>query len=390
MKNTHIFLILGMALIGCTPMDRMESISYRVFEYVESDFTELNKLNPFLGDFTDLLFFMDKSLIFSITALEYETVDPFGNTVTASGLVYHPINKKSRGVIDFLPTAHLEKTGGGTDEIYAIEGVLILLGYTIIMPDLLGSGKSKDIPIPFLMVENTGRVTYDMRRAAARYLWDQFEYVIPSETIIMGYSLGGSAALATQKYYETNYAHTVKVKEVYASSGTYDLPAAFEAFAQTGVSEYAAIPNVIVAFNHYYDLRLDLSQIFKDVLLDPTIRNNFLYGEYNSSAQGRILGHDLHLYMHDDFFKPLEEQNEELQKLYPYLVKNSTTEGWRPQAPIYMTHATPDTYVPVECAEAAVKKLRRAGANISFMTYPGDHLTVGYLFFLRSIFHFLL
>jgi len=68
-----------------------------------------------------------------------------------------------------------------------------------------------------------------------------------------------------------------------------------------------------------------------------------------------MLGTDLHTYMHEDFFKPHEQQNEVLQSLRPYLEENSLTEGWRPKAPIHMTHSKNDTYVPFECAETAVK-----------------------------------
>jgi pimeloyl-ACP methyl ester carboxylesterase len=297
-------------------------------------------------------------------------------------MVYHPINKKSKGVIDFLPTAHLDKYGGGSDVFYAIEGMLVYFGYTVIMADLIGSGTTKDLPIPFLMAENTGRVAYDMRRAAAQYLWDEFRYQLPTETTIMGYSLGGSAALAAQKYYETHHSHTVMVKEVHSSSGTNDLPSAFAAFTQTGISDYPAIPNTIYAFDRYYDLNIDYTQIFKGALLDHY--DDWLSGAYSADDLREIMGTHLRTYMHDDFFKPFDQQNQEFKKLHPLLKENSLSEGWRPKAPIYMTHCFSDSYVPIESARETVKKLRRAGANISFMTYPGTHLTVGYLFFLRA------
>jgi len=230
-----------------------------------------------------------------------------------------------------------------------------------------------------------------MRRAAAQYLWDEFRYVFPAETIIMGYSLGGSAALATQKYYETYHANTVKVKEVYASSGAYNLEVAFEAFAKTGFSDYPAIPSIILAFKHYYfddrGLELDLTQIFKGDLLANY--KDWYSGKYKSVEIMEMLGTDLHAYLHEDFFKPLDQQNETLKSLHPHLKENSLTEGWRPQAPIYLTHAKDDTFVPTECAEVAVKNLRRAGANISYISYPGTHNTVGYLWFIRSLLRFL-
>ncbi|MCL1974226.1 MAG: hypothetical protein FWG54_05360 [Bacteroidetes bacterium] len=391
MRQTFYFLLLSFSLACCTQMDQMERSDYSVIKYEIAGYAEFDRFHPLLADYKDLFVFFDKELIFKVAAISYPTVDPSGAPVEASGLVFHPINKKSRGVIDFLPSAHMDSEGGGTDEMYAEEAVLILMGYTVIMPDLIGSGISKEKYMPFLMAENTGRVAYDMRRAAAQYLWDEFRYPFPSETIIMGYSLGGSAALATQKYYETYHSNTVKVTKVFAGGGVYDLPTAFDVFAQTGIATYPAIPKTILAFKHYYfDLigrELDLGQIFIGDLL--TNCEEWFSGAYRSGEIRRMIGTDLHAYMHPDFFKPSDQQNDEFKKLQPFLKENSVTQGWIPKAPIYLTHAREDNLAPVECAEAAVKKLREVGANISLRTYPGDHMSVAIFFFIRNILRFL-
>ena len=393
MKRTLFFIFWGFALVGCTDihMDQMERCDYSIIKYEIADYADFGKFHPILGEYKDFFFFFDKGLEFKVTAISYPTVDPNGEPVEASGLVYHPLNRKSKGVIDFLPSAHMDNDGGGTDQMYAQEAVLILMGYTVIMPDLIGSGISKEKQIPFLIAENTGRVAYDMRRAAAQYLWDEFGYKLPSETIIMGYSLGGSAALATQKYYEANHSNTVKVKEVYAGGGAYDLPAAFGAFAQTGLCVYPAIAKTILAYKHYYfdyhGLELDLGQIFiGDLLLNC---DDWFSGVYMSTEIVEKIGTDLHAYMHPDFFKPFEQQNAEFKKLQPFLFVNSVSEGWRPKAPIHMTHAQNDLLAPTECADAAVKKLRRAGANVAYSTYPGTHMSVAIFFFIRNILRFL-
>jgi len=392
MTRTFYFLLLGSILACCTPVDmyRMESIDYSVTHWETADFSSLTKFDPMMENFETIFsLILDKKLTFRVAAITYPTVDPNGEPVTASGLVYHPINKKSKGVIDFLPMAHLNRDGGTSEDLYAAEGMLALLGYTVILPDLIGSGVSKDKIVPFLMAENTGRVAYDMRRAAAQYLWDEFNYKLPQKTTILGYSLGGSAALAAQKYYETYHPYSVTVKEVHAGGGAYDLPAAFAACAQSGVSEYPAIPHTVIAFDHYYNLDLDFSQIFSGALLENNNYLVWLHGEYNAQILKELLGYDLHAYMHVDFFKPFDQQNAEFKKIHPYLKENSVSEGWRPQAPIYLYHSKSDVIVPIASAEAALRKLRKAGANISLHSYPGNHYTVGYMYFIRSVLHFL-
>ncbi|MCL2502521.1 MAG: alpha/beta hydrolase [Bacteroidales bacterium] len=202
MKRSLFLVTLAVAFACCTPtpMDLMEEVEYSVTDWENGGYSSLNKFDPMMANF-EMIFnlVLDKNLIFRVASITYPTEDPNGNRVEASGLVYHPVNKKSKGVVDFLPMAHLNRDGGTSEDLFVAEGMLALLGYTVIVPDLLGSGASKEMMVPFLMTDNTGRVACDMHRAAAQYLWDEFRYALPAQTTILGYSLGGSAALATQK-----------------------------------------------------------------------------------------------------------------------------------------------------------------------------------------------
>jgi acetyl esterase/lipase len=135
-------------------------------------------------------------------------------------------------------------------------------------------------------------------------------------------------------------------------------------------------------------LELDFSQIYTGVLLENDNYKTWFNGQYSVEQLRDLLGTDLHSYMHADFFNPFDQQNDEYKKIQPLLTVNSVTERWHPKAPIYLSSAKNDVFVPVACAEAAVRKLRKAGANISLHQYPGDHVSVGFLYYLRSIIHF--
>ena len=135
-----------------------------VFVEVKKDFPklDLSKIQPLL---TALV-----KIKVRITAISYNTVDPKGNPVVSSGIIMRPINRKPRGVLHFLPSANIDKFGSGGDALLIFEGVLSFFGYTVIIADLLGNGVTKDsVEYPFLMAENTGRVAYDMHRAAIEY-----------------------------------------------------------------------------------------------------------------------------------------------------------------------------------------------------------------------------
>ena len=371
------------------PMDAMEEGNFVSLLYAKeatladfmSQISELSDINP------DILFFLDKKMLVGMYAISYETVDPFGKPTLASGLVLHPLTQPSKGLLEIMPIAHLDKASGATDLVWNAEGFMAYTGHTVLLPDLIGYGVSKDKPIPFLMTENTGRVVYDFRRAAASFLSKKFQYTLPSTSCILGYSMGGSLALAVQKYYETHHANTVQVKKVYTGGGVYDMPIAFEFFKSSLVSEYPAIPNILVAFNHYYSLNLDFTKIFTGTLLENWA--TWLDGSKHSSELRRLLGIQPVKYMHTDFYKAPEDQNSEFQKIHPYLVENSVSMGWTPKAPISFISSYYDTYVPADCTMTAYQNFLQAGTRVSLTRVAGDHNEAGYYFLIYTLLEFL-
>jgi len=390
MKTSRKLLLLLLPFMAACqlepPMDTLEPMEGGGFvtslktELV--DFSDIPKF-AFGMDVSDILFFIDKSILIQATAISYHTVDPHGNPVTASGMVYHPLNRPSKGVIEFMPLAVLNKDGGPSDKFYASEGMPAYLGYTVLVPDLLGFGVSKDVEYPYLMAENTGRVAYDLRRAAAEYLWQEFQYKLPSETILAGYSLGGFASIAAQKYYETHHANTVKIKKVYSGGAVYDFPIVLNTLAKTGISHHPSIPYVMKAYNHYYNLDLDFTKIFIGDLL--TNYTSWLDWVFTSDELREKLPPNIATYMHPDFFKPLNEQNAEFKKLHDPLRQNTLIYGWTPKAPIYFTSAYYDEYLGTDSIKEAVKVFRQAGTSVSIQYVNGGHVDVGMYFILNML-----
>jgi Dienelactone hydrolase and related enzymes len=385
-KYTSLFLLLFIAACDKepVPMDAMEEGCFvEVMQRYEFDYSNLKDFSGG-SDLESVLFFIDKDITFKAYSICYETIDPRGNKVLASGMIYHPTSCPSKGVLEMMPIADLHRHGGGTDHVRIAEALMVFMGYTVIVPDLLGFGKSKEMEHPFLMIENNGRVVYDMRRAAAEFLKQEFQYELPSTTTIAGYSLGGFVALAAQQYYETHHANNVKIKHVYSGGGVYDLPLTFQFFAQYNIAEYAALPSVIIAYNHFYDLDLDFSQIFTGELLQNW--KEWFNRDVGSWILIELVGTRPSNYLHPDFFKPFDEQNSELKKLYPHLVENSFTLGkWRPKAPISFMAPYFDTFVGSTSVLEAIKVFQAAGSKVSLQRVTGDHTEVGYFFMINLL-----
>lgn len=107
-----------------------------------------------------------------------------------------------KGVVEVAPIAYTQKTSGASDRVPATEALQSLLGYVTIIPDFLGYGVSKDTPYcTFLNVANIGMVGYHMRQASREFL-RTIGYELPDRTMLAGYSLGGSSAMAMLRYYD--------------------------------------------------------------------------------------------------------------------------------------------------------------------------------------------
>ncbi|HQB56586.1 MAG TPA: hypothetical protein PKW78_06945, partial [Bacteroidales bacterium] len=284
---------------------------------------------------------------FRAVVITYNTTDPFGNPVIADGTIYYPLDCEIRGVVEMSGIAHMSKDAGSSEDIPVLEGLPVLVGYAVLLPDMIGYGKygnTKEMPHPFMMKDNLGKVAWDMRQASSEY-FRALGYIVPQRTIIAGYSYGGGVGLAVARYYQEHHWDEVYIERVVVGGGACDLNATFRGFAANPICTYPLLPGVIMSLDHYYGLDLDYTMIFQG----PLAENYATWYDRTRNASGLValIGEDMRNYMHPDFFKPIEESNPEFQKLQPILDMNSAVDGWVPKMPIYLYHSTEDLYVPV-------------------------------------------
>ncbi len=349
-----------------------------VFVEVKKDFPklDLSKIQPLL---TSLI-----KMKVRITAISYNTVDPKGNPVVSSGIIMRPVNRKPRGVLHFLPSANIDKFGSGSDALLIFEGVLSFFGYIVIIADLLGNGITKDsVEYPFLMAENTGRVAYDMHRAAIEYFPRVLGYPLQRHISIGGYSMGGSSAMALLHHIEKEDPSDIIVDKTVIGGGIYDLRVAFEDFVKTGYAQYPAAPGIIKAYDYWYNLNLDYSKVF----IDPLLSNmgHWLDRTHLRDQLIEWIGQDIHKYMHPDFFS--QERNPELNKIWEKMGENSLSTGWTPKSHLLMSHASDDLSVPTRVATYTYEQFKSRGANVRIRYGKGGHYEFGKWYFLRMALH---
>lgn len=341
-----------------------------------------------------------KDLVVRFVPIVYKTVDPLGNEILASGSVVFPLNQKSTGVIDVMQFGYLANTQGGSENGLSTEQVFSFLRKTIISPNMLDAGISKrnhgvlplgdDAPDgqpyhPWLDMDNTGRVAYDMHIAAAQYFEKERGEKLPKEIQIFGYSEGGADALAFNRWIDLHDNGNIIVKATYSGGGAHDLVAAFAALRESGIQFYPVIPAILYSID-FWDTSIapDYSKIFTGPLMEPLpdVRNfRLLYNraKYVWSIEEGLYGNrpleelqklnNLDVYMNASFFEDdwMSEESE-FHYFKDYFEYNNTTAdpNWIPRNPIHLFHAYGDIHIPEVCTRKAYENLLKKGANVTY------------------------
>lgn len=300
--------------------------------------------------------------------ISYRTVDPHGKPILASGVIYMPRKKKPKGVIEVSPLTR-SKIDCASRDVMAAEIFPGMMGYVTIIPDLIGCGVSDKRPIAYLQHDNVAEVSADMRQAAAQFLEDELSYKLPKESLLFGYSLGGSGVWALARHYQLHPELNVNVRHIFAGGGAYYPEVALRAFHSSRYSDYAILPNIVYSMNHYDQLKLDFNHIFKGQLLKNY--THWCKGNIPIPELTQIIGTKLDKYLNFEFFN---DQNPEYMRLMKVVTEKTIPEDWVPKAKVHLYHSRHDTYVPIACFWELYKRLKRCGARVEYKLLNLDHV----------------
>lgn len=321
-------------------------------------------------------------------AVEYRTVDPKGNPVVASGLIAYPEKGKFRGTVEISPFAR-EKTHCGSRRVFSTECIPTNFGYVTLIPDTIGFGSSEDLPIAYLMYENSARVSADLRLAAKEYfamtgdkavpdktvpdkaVSDKTvsDKTVPDKTVFFGYSLGAPGALATAGYYHAHPEIGVKIKRVCIGSGPYSPVLALKNTVYKGEITYLIYPGIAKSVNSWLDLGLDYAKLFRGPVRDDF--DIITDGNTNLRTLAEKYGFKVQQYLCPDFFLP--EKSEEIEKLMEGLAALEIPgEGFSlpRNVRIDMLHGVEDMFVPVDCSDILYDKLKKDYPCTHYMRIP--------------------
>ncbi len=309
------------------------------------------------------------------TAIElsgiYQSVDIDGNPITLSGKVILP----AKGPIKrYILVSHYTITSNAEapSNIFSLEGLLVNLGYALIIPDYLGYGVTADHVHPYLVMDITARNVLDMYDAVVPFLRAAGYAPQYNDIYLMGYSQGGATTMAVQ-YYIEHYGRTdIKIRRVFAGGGPYDVKATYDRFVETNHASYpCAVPVMIQGMVVGNKLDLDMQALMAPYIyrnLDEWVNSKrYTTGQINALLGTKVTS---------ELLTPLgmDRTSKEVSELYKAMVNNSILSySWSPKAPVFIMHSIDDDVVPYENATRAKSKWN--GSNIQYsLGHFGGHI----------------
>ena len=317
------------------------------------------------------------------TAIElsgvYPSIDLDGNPITLSGKVILP----AKGPVKrYILVSHytIASNAEAPSNIFSLEGVLVKLGYALIIPDYLGYGVTADYIHPYLVMDITARNVLDMYLAVVPFLEAAGYSPEYDDIYLMGYSQGGATTMAVQHLIEHHGDYNIKIRRVFAGGGPYDVKATYDRFVETNYTSLpCAVPIMMQGMIVGNKLDVDMSKMMSPFLyanLDEWVNSK----RYTTSQIDALIGSNTT----SDLLSSIgmDRTSREVSELYKAMTQNSIlTYSWKPQAPVFIMHSIDDDVVPYENATRVKSKWQ--GANIQYnLGHFGGHVNA----FIRFIY----
>ena len=300
----------------------------------------------------------------------YESVDVDGNPITLSGKVLLPADGKIKRCI-LVSHYTISSNAEAPSNTFPIEGILVKLGYAMIVPDYIGYGVTADMVHPYLVMDVTAKNVLDMYEAVIPFLEKAGCQPENDYIYLMGYSQGGATTMAVQHLIE-HHDEDVKIRRVFAGGGPYDVKATFDRFVETDTASYpCAVPIMMQGMVVGNKLDLDMKEMMAPYIydnLDEWVNSK----RYTPSQINKLIGSNV---THELLTsKGMDRTSKEVSEFYKAMTNNSIlTYAWTPKAPVFMMHSINDDVVPYENAIRAKNKWQ--GANIQYsLGYYGNHV----------------
>ncbi len=294
--------------------------------------------------------------------------------ITLSGKVMLPKGRRPKRMI-LVSHYTVCSDAEAPSNCFSLEGVLVKLGYGLIIPDYMGYGVTANRVHPYLVMDQTARNVLDMYLAVRPWLKAVNKEPENDDIYLMGYSQGGATTMAVEHLIETEYCFEedsdyIQIHRVFAGGGPYDVKATYERFVTTDTASYpVAVPLVLQGMVMGNNLNIKLNDIMQDWLyknLDEWINSK----RYTTSQINKLIN----TYVTHELLteEGMDQTSYKVAELYKAMTTNSIVSyNWVPEASIYIMHSMDDETVPYTNATSAKSKWKDANIMYNFGHYGG-------------------
>ncbi|MBO7458720.1 MAG: hypothetical protein J6T80_05655 [Paludibacteraceae bacterium] len=304
----------------------------------------------------------------------YPSINGDWDTIRLSGKVMLPAKGKPKRMI-LVSHYTVCSNGEAPSNCFSLEGVLVKLGYGLIIPDYLGYGITSHEIHPYLVMDLTARNVVDMYLAVKPWLKAVDMEPENDDIYLMGYSQGGATTMAVQHLIETEYfweedPEQIKIHRVFAGGGPYDVKATYERFVTTDTASYpVAVPLVLQGMILGNGLHMQISDMMQPWLcenMDDWINSK----RYTSAQINQFIGTKVtHKLLTQE---AIDQRSDKVAELYKAMTENSITSyNWLPEASVYMVHSMDDETVPYTNAVNAKSRWSYSNITYNFGHYGG-------------------
>lgn len=328
--------------------------------------------------------------------LHYKSIDAENNPIVLSGrLVLRAVSKEVGSALvnpkDIVLSSHISICADWKcpSRAMPVDALLAVRNEMVVCPDYLGYGATRDKAHPYICADLTSRNCVDMAKASLQYLKDKGASMQKGYGLYnIGYSQGGAAALAIQKYIEQHPAldSLLPLKATHCGGGPYDMIATLESY-QNGMTLERPFfyPLAVIG------MKTGFPNIMKDVELEDFFSDKFLKAgilemvEEKELTENQIdekifeaIGSDNFQDLISDKMK--DSNSQVYQSLMKALKANDLISGWKPQNKVIFYHSKADHVVPYINMVEAVNSL--CNDNVYWVSSESQqHVNYGIFFY---------
>ena len=347
-----------------------ELISYDFIESFDKNEIQLILDNEFGNLAPDAIYNV------SMYKVVYNTIDPYGNEVIASGVIGYPENlNQAFPMISWQHGTEVRRENVSSNNGFNLLSLwLTTRGYIFLEPDYLGLGES-ELLHPYCMKNPSAWTTIDLIRSAKTFFNNEDENIYypittNNDLILFGYSEGGYVSMAAHYILENQNINEFNLLASFPMAGPYDLSGIMVdlMLTQEPYGEPYYLPYVLVPYINYYELGA-LSEYF---LPDYAEMFEYLFnGEYSGSYINSIMPEIpievLLPSVIEDF------TNDTFHPLRLKLFENNLWD-WSPNSDMYLFHGLGDELIPHENSELAYDSFINSGSeNVYLYLAPEEY-----------------